>query len=123
MKRVLFLLFIIIFISCDLFKPADEIIPELSIIHPLNNGLSLSIRDTIKVEASDSEGIKRVECEISDSTFSYLEIDEIYPFEIPVSFLDNHLQEITIECKVIDENNASAKCSNCGSSLYETDNE
>ena len=105
MKRILFLLFLIIFVSCDLFDAADDIFPELSIIHPLNNGIPLSIRDTIKVEASDSEGIKRVECEISDSTFSYLEIDEIYPFEIPVSFLDNHLQEITIECKVIDENN------------------
>jgi phage FluMu protein Com len=29
----------------------------------------------------------------------------------------------TNSVKVIDENNASAKCSNCGSSLYETDNE
>ena len=37
MKRTLFLLFIIIFVSCDLFNPADEIIPELSIIQPTNN--------------------------------------------------------------------------------------
>ena len=103
MKRTLFLVFIIIFVSCDLFNPADEIIPELSIIHP-ENGIIISLRDTIKIETIGAERI-RVECEIYDSTFSILEIDDTYPFEIPVSFLDNHLQKITLECIAVDKNN------------------
>jgi|GEM_PF-2612551 len=111
MKKILFLLIISVFVSCNLFNPNDETLPELLIIYP-ENGDELSVRDTIKVETSDNVGIKKVECEISTNNYSFTEIEVTTPFNFPISFIDNHLDSIQIECISFDENNNQSKPEN-----------
>ena len=103
--RTLFLLFFfVLFVGCDLFEPADDIKPSITVNYPEDN-MQLSIRDTIKVIAYDESGIKKVKCEVSDSLIIYTIIDELSPYELPISFLENHDQELYISCEAYDENN------------------
>ena len=85
MKKILLLLIIIVFVSCNLINPKDETPPELSIIYP-ENGDELSVRDTLMIETSDNGGIKKVECEITNNSTSYTETAISSPFNFPISF-------------------------------------
>ena len=108
MRKLILLLNLFLFFGCELFNPTDFTKPTLTINYPESND-ELSIRATILITADDDIGIKKVECEIIDNINSTIIIDDSYPFELPVLFLENHNEDVIIECKAYDESNNKSK--------------
>ena len=108
MRNLFLLSILILFFSCGLLEPIDDLNPSLIINYPEDN-MQLSIRDTIKITALDEFGIKKVKCEVIDSLDISIVEDIESPFELPISFLESHEDSISISCEAYDENNNISK--------------
>lgn len=101
MKLFILLLNLFLFFGCDLLQPTDNQKPTLTITFPLE-GMVLSVKDTILVIATDDSSIERVECNVEN----YPKLsDNKPPYELAISIIENHNQELTISCIAIDEYN------------------
>ena len=104
MKNYFLIFLIILFTSCEIFEPEDVEKPTLTIEYPQNE-MRLSVNDTILVSAYDQNGIRKIKCELSDSFSTTIVEDNQSPFELPVTFIENHNDTISIACEAYDENN------------------
>lgn len=66
MKRIMFIVFILILVMCT---PKDDEIPIVSIAHPSNGSVTYSDSLYVQVVATDNRGIEKVEVFVSDSLF------------------------------------------------------